>query len=140
MERRADNRSQPAAKGSWPVNTITPGVQCYYATNTITTTNSSFSSVLNSLAAGIVGTPTGGAEGTLSGYTSSASPVYSGLSSFLSGKDPAPPSGYPKAYLNWILLDDQFNYVSSSSGSVAAASTTYPGEPDEIPWRLAALS
>jgi RHS repeat-associated protein len=48
------------------------------------------------------------------------------VSSFLSAKDPAPPSGYPKAYLNWILLDDQFNYVSSASGSIAVASTTYP--------------
>ena len=107
-------------------DTITPGVQCYYVNNTITTTNSSFSSVLNSLAAGIVGTPTGGAEGTLSGYTASGSPVYSAVSSFLSAKDPAPPSGYPKAYLNWILLDDQFNYVSTASGSIAVASTTYP--------------
>jgi RHS repeat-associated protein len=107
-------------------DTIMPSVQCYYANNTLTTTNSSFSSVLNSLASGIVGTPTGAAEGTLSGYAASGSPVYSGLTSFLSTKDPAPPSGYPKAYLNWILLDDQFNYVSGSSGSVATASTTYP--------------
>jgi RHS repeat-associated protein len=107
-------------------DTIMPGVQCHCASNTLTTTNSSFSSVLNSLASGIVGTATGAAEGTLSGYTSSSGTVYSGLASFLSNKDPAAPSGYPKAYLNWILLDDQFNYVSGSSGSVATASTTYP--------------
>jgi RHS repeat-associated protein len=107
-------------------DTVSLGVQCYYATNTLTTTNSSLTSVLNTLAAGIMGTPTGAAEGTLSGYTSSSGTVYGALSSFLGTKDPAPPSGYPKAYLNWILLDDQFNYVSSSSGSVATASTTYP--------------
>ncbi len=107
-------------------DTVNIGVQCYYATNTLSTTNSSLNSVLNSLAGGIMGTPTGAAEGTLSGYTSTSGPVYSGLSSFLTTKDQAPPSGYPKAYLNWILLDDQFNYVSSSSGSVATASTTYP--------------
>jgi RHS repeat-associated protein len=107
-------------------DTVTPGVQCYYASNTLTTTNSSFSSVLGSLASGIMGTATGAAEGTLSGYTSSSGTVYSGLTSFLSTKDQAPSSGYPKAYLNWILLDDQFNYVSGSSGSVATASTTYP--------------
>jgi RHS repeat-associated protein len=107
-------------------DTIMPGVQCYYVSNTLTTANSSLNSVLNSLASGIMGTSTGAAEGTLSGYTSSSGTVYSGLSSFLSTKDPAPPSGYPKAYLNWILLDDQFNYVSGSSGSVATASTTYP--------------
>ncbi len=107
-------------------DTIMPGVQCYYVSNTLTTTNSSFNSVLNSLASGIVGTATGAAEATLSNLTSSSGTVYSGLTSFLSSKDPAAPSGYPKTYLNWILLDDQFNYVSSSSGSVAAASTTYP--------------
>ena len=107
-------------------DTVSIGVQCYYATNTLTTANSSLNSVLNSLAAGIMGTPSGAAEGTLGGYTATNGPVYSGLSSFLSTKDPTPPSGYPKAYLNWILLDDQFNYVSSSSGAVAAASSTYP--------------
>ncbi len=107
-------------------DTVKIGVQCYYNSNTLTTTNTSFTSVLNSLAAGIMGTPTGGAEGTLSGYTSSTGTVYGGLSSFLSTKDQAPPSGYPKAYLNYIFLDDQFNYVSSLSGAVAAASGTYP--------------
>jgi RHS repeat-associated protein len=105
---------------------VSLGVQCYYVNNTLTTTNSSLNSVLNSLAGGIMGTPTGAAEGTLSGYTSSSGTVYSALSNFLGTNDPAPPSGYPKAYLNWILLDDQFNYVSGSSGAVAAASTTYP--------------
>jgi RHS repeat-associated protein len=107
-------------------DTITPGVQCYYASNTDTATSSSLSSVLNTLAAGIMGTPSGAAEGTLSGYTSSSGPVYGALSTFLGTKDLPPASGYPKAYLNWILLDDQFNYVSSSSGSVATASSTYP--------------
>jgi RHS repeat-associated protein len=105
---------------------VSLGVQCYYVNNTLTTTNSSLTSVLNSLAGGIMGTPTGAAEGTLSGYTSSSGTVYSALTNFLGTNDPAPPTGYPKAYLNWILLDDQFNYVSGSSGAVAAASTTYP--------------
>jgi len=107
-------------------DTILPAVQCYYVSNTLNTTNSSFTSVLNSLAGAIVATSTGGAEGALSAYTSSSSPVYTGLNSFLTTKDQAPPSDYPKAYLNWIMLDDQFNYVSSSSGSVATASANYP--------------
>jgi len=107
-------------------DTISMAVQAFYNSNTITTTNSSFNDVLNSLAAGLVGTATGAAEGSIPGFTASSSPVYSAVNSFLPTKDPAPPAGYPKAYLNWILLDDQFNYVSSSSGSVAAASGTYP--------------
>lgn len=37
-----------------------------------------------------------------------------GVTQFLSGQSPV--SGRPKAYLNWILFDEQFNYVSASSG------------------------
>lgn len=37
-----------------------------------------------------------------------------GVTSFLNGQSPG--STKPKAYLNWILFDEQFNYVSSSSG------------------------
>jgi len=69
---------------------------------------------------------TGGAHGTLANLTASNSNVYTGLTSFL-GSDDTAHSGYPKAYINWIFLDDQFNYVSSLSGSVLAASSTYPG-------------
>jgi RHS repeat-associated protein len=108
-------------------DTVNLSVQCYYVSpGGGSTNNSSFSDVLNSLSNGLVNL-TGGAHGTLSNLTSSGSTVYNGLSSFLSGDDTAH-SGYPKAYLNWIFLDDQFNYVSSLSGSVLAASATYaPG-------------
>jgi RHS repeat-associated protein len=107
-------------------DTVSVLVQSYYNTNSITTTNTSLTDVVNSLAAGLVSTATGNAEGTLAGFESSSGPVYAAISSFLPTKDPAPPSGYPKAYLNWVFLDDQFNYVSGSSSSVLAASTTYP--------------
>jgi hypothetical protein len=101
-------------------------VQSYYNSNSVTATNSSFNDVLNSLAGGLVNTATGGAEGTVAGFTASTSPVYSGLNSFLTNNDPPAPAGYPKAYLNWIFLDDQFNYRSSSSGSIAAANSGKP--------------
>jgi RHS repeat-associated protein len=53
----------------------------------------------------------------------STSPVYAALNSFLTGSDPTP-SGKPKAYLNWILLDEQLKYVSSypQSGAIAVRS------------------
>jgi RHS repeat-associated protein len=86
--------------------------------------NSSFSDVLNSLCNGLVNL-TGGEHGTLSNLTASNSNVYTGLTSFLDTNDIAH-TGYPKAYINWIFLDGQFNYVSSLSGSVLAASSTYP--------------
>src|SRR5579871_2123161 len=106
-------------------DTVKIAVQSYWNTNTITTTNSSFNDVLTSLANGLVNT-TGGAHGNVTNLTASNSNVYTGLTSFLNADDPAAPSGYPKAYLNWIFLDDQFSYVSSLSGSVLAASSTYP--------------
>jgi RHS repeat-associated protein len=105
-------------------DTVKFGVQSYYNSGSGSTNNSSFNDVLNTLAAVLVST-TGGDHGTVANLTASGSTVYSGLSSFLSANDPAP-TGYPKAYLNWIFLDDQFNYASSLSGSVQAASSTYP--------------
>jgi RHS repeat-associated protein len=108
-------------------DTVNFTVQCYYVSpGGGSTNNSSFSDVLNSLSNGLVNL-TGGAHGNLLNLTGSGSSVYNGLSSFLSGDDTAH-SGYPKAYLNWIFLDDQFKYDSSLSGSVLAASSTYaPG-------------
>ena len=107
-------------------DTITIGVQAYYNTGSGGTNNSSFSDVLTSLANGLFNT-TGGAHGNLTQLEQSSSKVYTGLTSFL-GADDTVKTGYPKAYLNWIFLDDQFNYVSSLSGAVPAASSTYtPG-------------
>jgi len=50
----------------------------------------------------------------------STSPLYAALNSFLPVNETTPPSK-PKAYLNWILLDDQLKYVSSYPQSGAAA-------------------
>ncbi len=38
------------------------------------------------------------------------------VNSFRSNKNPNQ-TGKPKAYLNWILLDEQLNYVAASSGA-----------------------
>ena len=106
-------------------DTVNLSAQCYYVSpGGGSTNNSSFSDVLTSLGNGLVNL-TGGAHGTLGNLTSSGSSVYTGLSSFLGSYDTAH-TGYPKAYINWIFLDDQFNYVSALSGSVLAASSTYP--------------
>jgi RHS repeat-associated protein len=98
-------------------------VKDYYNTGTTSTPGSSLTDVLASLATGIVGA-SGGAKGSLSDLNNtSTSPVYAALNSFLTGNDPDP-SGKPKAYLNWILLDEQLKYVSSypQSGAIAVRS------------------
>ncbi len=62
-----------------------------------------------------------GAGGPVHGAITSAQLTSSGVvptsvSSFLSNQ-PAPGSTKPKAYLNWVLLDEQFKFVQSSSGA-----------------------
>jgi RHS repeat-associated protein len=94
-------------------------VQEYYNSGSTGTPGSSLTDVLASLATGIVSV-SGGAKGSLTDLNNtSTSPVYAALNSFLTGNDPNP-SGKPKAYLNWILLDEQLKYVSSypQSGAI----------------------
>jgi len=76
------------------------------------------SDVLASLAGGLFNITTGthGAYSALS--NTSTSPLLTTLGSFMS--DPSIPAdpNKPKAYLNYVLLDNQFRYVSGSSGAL----------------------
>jgi len=103
------------------------GVQCFYNSGAGGgTNNSSFNNVLSSLTNALATATTAGAEqGSSAFFSQPGSSVYTGLTSFLTSKDSVP-ANYPKAYINWIFLDDQFNYVSGLSGSVQAASSNYP--------------
>ena len=68
--------------------------------------------ILSSLATGMV-TVSGGTKGTLAQLSdNTTSPLLGGLNLFRSTNN-SDPVGKPKAYLNWILLDERFNYVSS---------------------------
>ncbi|MBN9379500.1 MAG: hypothetical protein J0H74_01960 [Chitinophagaceae bacterium] len=71
--------------------------------------------ILATLAGGLAGM-TGGSHGTLGQLNTSGSPVGLSVDRFINNYD-ATPSTTPKAYLNWMLLDDQFNYDSASSGA-----------------------
>ncbi len=86
---------------------------------TTSTPNSSITDVLASLATGVVNMTSGGKGSITDLNNTTTSPIYAALNSFLSADDPTP-TGKPKAYLNWILLDDQLKYVSSypQSGAV----------------------
>ena len=84
----------------------------YYNSSSVTNGQTlSASDVIAALASGIVSV-TGGLHGSYSDLTGSSSPLTGGLSSFLTTKD-GTTTGKPNAYLNWMLLDDQFNYDST---------------------------
>lgn len=80
-----------------------------------TATNNPFSEILSSLAAGIIGN-VGEAKGTLTALTDPGGPLASALQGFTSN-NPAPPSTKPKAFLNYVFFDEQFNRLSNS-GSI----------------------
>jgi RHS repeat-associated protein len=92
---------------------IDVAVKSFYHSQTSGSGNTSaIVDVLNSLAGGIVGV-SGDAKGTLTELSNlSISPLAGALNSFRTNNN-TEPVGKPKAYLNWILLDERFNYVSS---------------------------
>ena len=94
------------------------GVQYFY--HAITNNNGpnlSPTDLLSSLASGIVGL-SGTTHGTFSILSnSSSSPLLAALSSSV-GNQTGTGAGAPQAYLNWVLLDNQFNYVAACSGAL----------------------
>jgi RHS repeat-associated protein len=93
----------------------------YKSVGTANSPNSSLTDVLSSFANGIV-TTAAGTKGSLTDLNNqTTSPLFSAINSFNS-QNITTPSGKPKAYLNWILLDDQLQYVNTypQSGAVQA--------------------
>jgi RHS repeat-associated protein len=93
----------------------------YKSGGTANSPNSSLTDVLSSFANGIV-TTAAGTKGSLTDLNNqTTSPLFSAINNFNTGNITTP-SGKPKAYLNWILLDDQLQYVSTypQSGAVQA--------------------
>jgi len=80
--------------------------------------HSSLQDIMTSLAQGLL-TVAGGGHGAMADLNNtSGSPVYAALNSFLPANE-QDATGKPKAYLNWMLLDNQFNYVSGNGQSGA---------------------
>jgi RHS repeat-associated protein len=88
------------------------GVNYFYNSSGVTNGQSvAVSDIINSLASGIV-SAVGPSHGSVAALTAGGSPLQGALSSYLTSNNPTT-TGKPNAYLNWILLDNQFNYVSS---------------------------
>ena len=95
----------------------------YKSGGTANSPNSSLTDVLSSFANGMVATAAG-AKGSLTDLNNqTTSPLFSAINSFNTGNITTP-AGKPKAYLNWILLDEQLQYVNTypQSGAIQAGS------------------
>jgi len=97
-------------------DSIALGVKSFYTSQTGTGTRPSIDDVLLSMAGGVVGM-TGGAKGGMGDLNTPSSPLYGALNKFITDKDTTVPNK-PRAYLNWILLDDQYKYDSVKSGAI----------------------
>jgi len=103
----------------------------YYYTNVGTNGGQTLnpSDLINSLASGIVKV-SGGLHGSFSDLTASSSGFSGALSSFITTNN-GTQAGKPNAYLNWLLLDNQFDYVGGNGQSgaipVGNAGTTSGG-------------
>ncbi|HWR33557.1 MAG TPA: DUF6443 domain-containing protein, partial [Chitinophagaceae bacterium] len=85
---------------SWWKSTNTPGTPNSPLSDLVTAMNGSIG--------GVAGNHASGSELT------SSNVLNAGATSFLNGQSYN--SNKPKAFINWILFDEQFNYVSASSG------------------------
>ncbi len=92
------------------------GVRSFYKDQSSPGNNSSFADVLSALATGIVNT-SGVGKGTLTELTANGGPAYLALQSFVQNNN-GDISGKPKAYLNWVFLDEQLNFIQSESGAI----------------------
>ena len=111
-------------KSSVPRRTVMAGdqfnlrVSSWYKKNGVipNSPNSIASSLVTNLINSLTGTggPVHGAITSTQLITSGVMPT--SVNNFLSNQ-PAPDSTKPKAYLNWVLLDEQFKYVTNGSGA-----------------------
>jgi hypothetical protein len=101
-------------------DSISIGVNSYYVGGgSAGSTTSSLPSVLNTIAGGLVALGGGSEHTALAALDNTGGPVYTALNSFMPVLDTTPTTNKPKAYLNWMLVDNQFNYVSGNGQSGA---------------------
>jgi RHS repeat-associated protein len=95
----------------------------YYFNNN--TGNSNYNVPVLDLLTGLLDAPSVAAAGkgaTAQGLTG-VSGIFNGINGFLINSNRTPAAQTPKAAINWILLDDNFNYVTGSFDAVGSANT-----------------
>jgi len=77
--------------------------------------NNPLPDLLAALISGIGSLP-GGGHPSPAVLQANSTPLSDNISEFLSDMDPSINSTRPQAFVNWVLFDEQFNYVAESSG------------------------
>lgn len=96
-------------------------VKEFYKSQTGTFSSTSpVTDLLGTLATGIAGTG-GGVKGSVTDLNTTSGPLYNPLLSFLS-TEVTPPTTKPKAFLNWMLLDEQLKFIPASANNSATGS------------------
>ena len=92
-------------------------VSSWYKKNGATpgTPNSPLPALINALINSI-GNVTAAAHGATAAQLQSSGVLIPGASGFYSSHNTADSTTKPKAFVNWVLLDDQFKYVATGSG------------------------
>jgi RHS repeat-associated protein len=99
-------------------------VQAYYLASSGTTDNAgtlAATDLLTSLLGGITGV--GGERATLTDLQNNSSVLNTASQSFLNSRS-APTPGVPQAYLNYVFLDDQFQYAGGYASPITSAMAT----------------
>ncbi len=92
----------------------------YYSDNNTSSTN--YNVPVLDILTGLLGAPTGAAagKGATPGGLNGIADVYNSMNSFLTNPDRGAGT-VPKAYINWVLLDDNFRYVKGNFDRVSQA-------------------
>ena len=96
---------------------VSMGAYYYYVASTANSpTPLTPQNLLNSLASGLASLSSVAGEGVTTLANPTSSPLLAALTSSISNED-VPGTSKPQAYLNWMLLDNQFNLVANTNGN-----------------------